>query len=43
LELEREEGRWVYELELISPGGELYEMEIDAATGQLLELEEGDD
>jgi uncharacterized membrane protein YkoI len=43
LELERENGRWIYELELISPGGELYEMEIDAATGQLLELEEGDD
>jgi CheY-like chemotaxis protein len=33
LELERDDGRWVYELELVSPEGLLYEMEIDAATG----------
>jgi uncharacterized membrane protein YkoI len=43
LELERDDGRWVYELELVTPGGRLYEMEIDAATGTVLEIEHEDD
>lgn len=43
LDLEREDGRWVYELELVSPEGRLYEMEIDAATGAVLEIEAEDD
>jgi uncharacterized membrane protein YkoI len=44
LELERDDGRWIYELELVTPQGRLYEMEIDAATGTVLEIEheEGD-
>ncbi|SUZ34010.1 hypothetical protein ROE7235_03791 [Roseibaca ekhonensis] len=44
LELERDDGRWIYELELVARDGQLYEMEIDAATGTVLEIErEGDD
>jgi len=43
LDLEREDGRWIYELELISPDGRLYEMEIDAATGEILEIEREED
>jgi hypothetical protein len=37
LDLERDDGRWIYELELVSPEGRLYEMEIDAASGAVLE------
>lgn len=43
LDLERDDGRWVYELELVSPEGLLYEMEIDAATGTVLEVEREED
>lgn len=43
LELERDDGRWVYELELVTPEGQLYEMEIDAATATVLELEREED
>lgn len=39
LELEREDGRWIYELELVTSEGRLYEMEIDGATATVLELE----
>jgi uncharacterized membrane protein YkoI len=43
VELERDDGRWIYELELVSPEGRLYEMEIDAASGTVLEVEQEDD
>ncbi len=43
LELEREDGRWLYELELVTPEGRLYEMEIDAASATVLELEREED
>ena len=45
IELERDDGRWIYELELVTPEGRLYEMEIDAATGAVvgIEREEEDD
>ncbi len=43
LELDRDDGRWIYELELISPQGRLYEMEIDAKTGTVLEIEREED
>ena len=39
IELDRDDGCWIYELELVSPGGFLYEMEIDAASGTILEVE----
>lgn len=39
IELERDDGRWVYELELVSPEGQLYDIEIDAATAMVLEVE----
>ncbi len=39
IELERDDGRWIYELEFVSPDGQLYEMEIDAASGTVLEVE----
>lgn len=42
IELDRDDGIWIYELELVSPGGQLYEMEIDAATGAILEIERED-
>lgn len=37
LELEREDGRWIYELKLLQAGGQLLKLEVDAATGQVLE------
>jgi uncharacterized membrane protein YkoI len=44
IDLERDGGRWIYELELVTPEGRLYEMEIDATSGAVLEIErEGDD
>ncbi|MCM2562262.1 PepSY domain-containing protein [Lutimaribacter sp. EGI FJ00015] len=43
VELERDDGNWIYELELVTPGGRLYEMEIDAATGTVLEIEREDE
>lgn len=39
IELENEEGLWVYEISTIDAEGRLIEMEIDAASGRLLEQE----
>lgn len=39
VELERDDGRWIYELKLLGEQGLLLEMELDAATGALIELE----
>jgi hypothetical protein len=36
VELEREGGRWVYELRLLQPGGRVLKLELDAATGAVL-------
>ncbi len=38
-ELEREDGRWVYELTLLGPDGQVVEALFDAASAELLELE----
>lgn len=38
VELEQEDGRWIYELKLLQPGGQLVKLEIDAATGKLLAI-----
>ena len=35
-ELEREDGRWVYEFKLLPPSGRLVKLYLDAATGALL-------
>lgn len=43
VELERDDGLWVYALEIRAPDGRLIELEVDAATGAVLELEEDDD
>ena len=43
LELGRDDGRWVYELKLVSQEGHLYEMEIDAASGAVLDVEREED
>jgi len=43
VEFERDDGRWIYELELLTPGGRLVEMEIDGATGRILERDVEDD
>jgi uncharacterized membrane protein YkoI len=37
LELEREDGRWIYEVRLLQPGGQLLKLEVDAATAQVLQ------
>ena len=39
VELEREKGRWEYEVELLTAGGTVIELTYDAATGRLLETE----
>ena len=43
VELERDDGAWVYSLEIRGPRGRIVELEVDAATGQVLEFEEDDD
>lgn len=40
VELELEEGKRVYEVELISPDGRLMEVDLDAKTGEILSLDE---
>lgn len=36
VELEREGGRWVYEIKLLQTGGGLLKLEVDAASAQVL-------
>ncbi|MEE4119920.1 MAG: PepSY domain-containing protein [Paracoccaceae bacterium] len=43
VELERDDGRWLYELEVVTEAGRLVEMEIDAATARVLEVAAEDD
>ena len=38
LELEREHGRWIYEVKLLQPDGQLLKLEVDAATAQVLRV-----
>ena len=36
VELEREQGRWVYELKLLQRGGQVLRLDVDARTGDIL-------
>jgi len=38
LELDREDGRWIYEIKLLQANGQLLRLEVDAGTGQVLEV-----
>ena len=40
LELEREDGRWIYEVKLIDERNRVHELELDAANGEVLERKE---
>lgn len=40
VELEHDDGRWVYEIKLLQPGGRLLKLELDAATGAVLRRKE---
>lgn len=40
IELERERGRWIYELKIITPDGRLLEVEMDASDASLIEVEQ---
>jgi uncharacterized membrane protein YkoI len=40
VELEREDGRYVYEFEVITPGGRLREINVDALTAEILKIED---
>lgn len=42
VEFEREDGRHVYEFEVITPAGRMVEIYVDAATGAILEHEDDD-
>ena len=35
-ELERDDGRWIYELTVLPPSGRVFELKLDAATGALV-------
>lgn len=38
LELDREDGRWIYEIKLLQANGQLLRLELDARTAQVLEV-----
>lgn len=40
VELEQEDGRWVYEIKLLQAGGRLVKLELDAASGAVLQRKE---
>ena len=42
LELEREDGRWIYEVKLLQANGQLLKLEVDAATAQVLQAKRRD-
>ena len=41
-ELDEDDGRYVYELEILDDRGQVWELELDASTAELLELESED-
>lgn len=42
VEVERDNGRWEYELELLGADGRVREIEVDGASGALLDADEDD-
>ena len=42
IEFDREDGVYLYEIELIEPSGNLLKLEVDAATGELIKLRRRD-
>ena len=42
VELERDDGRWVYEVKLLQAGGRLVKLELDAGRGEVLKRRERD-
>jgi hypothetical protein len=40
VELEQDDGRWIYEIKLLQPGGRLVKLELDAAGGEVLRRKE---
>lgn len=42
VELEREDGIYVYDVKLLRPDGRVQEVEADAATGKILKIEDDD-
>lgn len=43
VELERDEGRWIYEIKLLQSGGQLVKLKVDAQTVQVLRRKTRDD
>lgn len=41
-ELDREDGRYVYEIRILDPAGRVHELELDAASGALIESSHDD-
>ena len=39
VEFERDDGRAIYEIEMIGPDGQIVEFEVDAETGELMSIE----
>ena len=42
VELEHDDGRWVYELKLLQADGQLAKLHVDARTGQVLQVQRKD-
>ncbi|HUW73249.1 MAG TPA: PepSY domain-containing protein [Methyloceanibacter sp.] len=42
VELELEDGAYVYELEILKPDGKVQEVEVDAPSGKIIEIEDDD-
>jgi uncharacterized membrane protein YkoI len=42
VELELEDGRYVYEVKILGPQGRVQEIEVDAKTGEVLKVEDDD-
>jgi hypothetical protein len=42
LELERDDGRWIYEVKLLQANGQLLKLDVDAATAQVMQAKRKD-